>query len=357
MRPFFKYSDYKYRIKYDYYKQLLKQSPSATYTAYIRSQFRQYQHTKKATRVRQLITKFDKQLQHPPTQLTIIGDRWYKACSLRQREHEQVYTRYLYNNQAHVKTRVTGSFIYPSYHNPPLPRLKPQPLEIHKMIRRRVLKRFEILRQLRAVSNSIHDYVMEADFYKSLHLNLDGAYIVNLFAQKDYLLARLDKESKRSQLKFSIKDLLRFRRLHQRRIEMRERSMLWRKNNHPHLIAHWRAYLIEKKKQRQREAASRRCDDGVKERRSAEEMQKQTPPTNQQHTRTRMRKHIRNSTAKDAYAGIFTKPLTEVYSSLEYNDEPAVRIAYDYSKPPQPLVSKELSKSSPLSMGKWSKTE
>lgn len=350
MRPFFKYSDYRFRMKYDYYKSLLRQSPNDVYTAYIRSQFRTFQHTKKAGRVRQLIAKFDRQLQLPPSALTKVGDRWLHVCQLRQEEYEKQYVRYLYNIQAHVKTRVTGSFIYPSYHNRPLPRLKPQPLEIHKMIRRRVLKRFDTLGKLKTVSGYIHDYVMEAEFYKSLGMTLNGAYIVSLFEWKEYLIRKLDDEYRRSQMKFSIKDLMRFRRLHEKRADMRLRSMEWRKANHPHLIAHWRGYLSEKKKERQRVAAKLRLNDSEADR-VKKEVQPPLPPP-PKHTKQRMRKHTQNTLAKAPYQNIFSKPLKEVYNLQDYNDEPAVKIAYDYTKPPQSLLS---SPSQPQNISKWSR--
>ncbi|TIA71791.1 hypothetical protein E3P92_02386 [Wallemia ichthyophaga] len=352
MKPFFKHTDYKFRIKFEYYKPLLLGSPSHSYTAYIRSQFRTYKHTKKANRVRQLIAKFDKQLQQPPAILAIIGDRWLRVSQSRQQEHEKRYTRHLYNIQAHVKTRLTGSLIYPTYHNPPLPRLKPQPLEIHSMIRRRVLKRFNILNQLKIVSGHIHDYTMEKHFFNFLGLSLDSAYIVNLFAAKDYLTRKLDDDYRRSQMKFASNHLIRFRRLHDKRVMMRRRSIEWRKTNHPRLINHWRCYLGDRRRARQRDAARLRLSALANESNQSNQSLKSPTLPPPSRTKHRIRKHTQNTHSKAPYRDIFLKPLSKVYDQLDYNDEPALKVAYDYSKPPQSLLN---SSSSPQNINKWSK--
>lgn len=259
--------------------------------------------------------------------------------------YEKRYANYLFNLNSHLKYRLTGSLLYPSYYNPPLPRIKPQPIEIHYMIRRRLLKRHQRLAALRLVNSNLQDLSFEADFFRSLDLDFSGDYYHNLLSYKQYLLNKLDDDYKRSQMKFSIKDLQRFSRFHQKRKEMREKSIQWRKQNHPRLIAHWKSHVqVTKDARRKAKQASK---EKVSERSSQNPVIKTFKSPR---TPIRLRKHVKNTPSKVSFQAIFDTPLKDVYKPNSYNDQPATKITYDYTKPPQPLLTGKLANTS-----KWSK--
>lgn len=354
-KPFYYYYyNHGYVIKWKLYRPLIKFSPSDNFTAMCRSQFRLYSRKKRGT----VVHNFLKRYYHYKSllnnngkhgNLIEISNDWFNKAKQEEIDYEIDYVKNkLFKLNSYKKVRLTGSLIYPTPYNPPLPRMKPQPLEIHKMIRRRVLHRGKLLIKLNQVNDFIEYLKLESKFLSCLDLKLNKDYLKTLLISKKYLIDKLNTYNQRAQLKFSIRDLKRFKTLHSRRVNYRYRSMDWRKRNHPRLIKHTKEYNQKVKDER---IKTKKAIKGLK---FDIKLIEKPKVNNNLYPRIRNKsKFINKQLPMTSLKGLFNKPLNEVYNPNNYNDNPLPVITYDFSKKPQSLTNN--TKITNKSLSKWSK--
>ena len=96
------------------------------------------------------------------------------------------------------RPRLTGGYIYPSYFNPPLPRMVPQPPNISGMMRRRIRARENRLDRSRALDEQLKDMDVEDSFRSSLLGKPDEAWRTNGPGGFRSVVNDLQKEMNRS---------------------------------------------------------------------------------------------------------------------------------------------------------------
>ena len=86
------------------------------------------------------------------------------------KEHEaKLEAERIYREQH--KPRRKGGYIYPTVYNPPLPRMKNQPVHISMMIQRRISAREARIAKMRLYKSWLQDMRNEVDFWRALGLS------------------------------------------------------------------------------------------------------------------------------------------------------------------------------------------
>ena len=71
-------------------------------------------------------------------------------------------------NSKPFRPRLKGSFLYPTYFNPPMPRLSPQPVHISMMISKRIKSREKRIAKSRLYTELMRDMSHEVNFWRQL---------------------------------------------------------------------------------------------------------------------------------------------------------------------------------------------
>ncbi|ORY31855.1 hypothetical protein BCR39DRAFT_82579 [Naematelia encephala] len=116
-----------------------------------------------------------------PSQTRVILDRQYtlldkiRSSDPQLEELDKFYTKvYAIRDTPKAPVpkpipRLTGGFLFPTYHNPPLPKLHPQPPEISGMIRQRIKARAKIIDKLRRYREWGEDMTTETKFWQRIN--------------------------------------------------------------------------------------------------------------------------------------------------------------------------------------------
>lgn len=139
------------------------------------------------------------------------------------------------------KSRLTGGFLRPTLFNPPLPRLKPQPLNISMMINRRIKRRERRIEVSRKLADLQADMRQEVRFLRSLGLDWPekiGDWSSGVGARSwetefnrymNNMQEKFTRELKRSEMKYSDKLYIRVMRAKRMKYERSARRAERRK--------------------------------------------------------------------------------------------------------------------------------
>ncbi|KAJ7204683.1 hypothetical protein GGX14DRAFT_645874 [Mycena pura] len=165
------------------YRRLLRYAPDDNIRGRVQDLFRKHQHATGTEKTRRELLKGYKWLDAFET--AHEGDEKQRAILRRysrliaaklEKEHWKRLARAEVTWQERLRSRpiLTGSIIKPTFYNPPLPRMKPQPPEISKIIRRRMRTRTRRYEHLDELREHMDDLRREAHFEENL-IRLVGA--------------------------------------------------------------------------------------------------------------------------------------------------------------------------------------
>lgn len=116
------------------------------------------------------------------------------------------------------KPRLVGGYIYPTVYNPPIPRLKPQPLHISGMISRRIAARERRLHKMRLYQTYMEDMVAESGLEAGLGIRRESqGFEVGVREMIGEMQKSFEREKTREAMNFTERDVQRVERARRRK--------------------------------------------------------------------------------------------------------------------------------------------
>ncbi|GBE83106.1 hypothetical protein SCP_0501530 [Sparassis crispa] len=153
------------------YRSLLRDSPTEDIRCEIRAAFRKNKSLRKAAHVRDALAQGHKwaetfaKAKHGDVRLQAVLQRYGRILAVRNEKENWVRIvrqEVAWRNKMKNRPIMTGSYLRPTFYNPPLPRLHPQPIHISGMInsrRRAREKRSQKISELLDWQNDIQNEV------------------------------------------------------------------------------------------------------------------------------------------------------------------------------------------------------
>lgn len=148
--------------------------PSTPYPALLqtaRKRFRKHRGQTSSDRVIYLLKEYESMLGDLTGGSAMAAQRLWEAENKAASHLEQLPKPVTKFTKIEEKPRLTGGFLRPTVFNPPLPRLKPQPLRLSMMIKRRIKRRDARIEMFRQLQDKQEDMRKEVGFLRSLGID------------------------------------------------------------------------------------------------------------------------------------------------------------------------------------------
>ncbi|KAJ7485539.1 hypothetical protein FB451DRAFT_1027619 [Mycena latifolia] len=162
------------------YRNLLRYAPDDNIRWRVQYLFRKHQHLTGTDKTRtQLLTGYKyldafKKAREGDEKQRAILHRYSRLIAAKvEKEHWKRLTRQEVAWQARLRSRpiLTGSFLKATLYNPPMPRMKPQPLAISRIIATRMKTRVRRVERLEQLAEDMEDLRLEEEFEEhAIHL-------------------------------------------------------------------------------------------------------------------------------------------------------------------------------------------